>query len=51
VVDFWGFDAAKFSGCLVDFRRPGDWSSAPVFPWTGTPPPGVMLPEEDDQSG
>jgi hypothetical protein len=36
-------------GGEVDFSH-GDWSSPPAFPWTGTPPPGVKLPEKDDQS-
>jgi uncharacterized protein YjbI with pentapeptide repeats len=39
------FDDAEFSGGTVDFSDPGDWSFPPVFPWTGTPPPGVKLPE------
>jgi uncharacterized protein YjbI with pentapeptide repeats len=43
-------DGAEFSGSKVDFTDPGDWSARPVFPWTGTPPPGVLLPSEEDQS-
>ena len=35
---------ARFSGGTVDFSDPKDWSVPPVFPWTGTPPPGVKLP-------
>ena len=38
------FGGAVFSGGEVDFRSPSDWSCPPVFPWTGTPPPGVVLP-------
>jgi uncharacterized protein YjbI with pentapeptide repeats len=44
------FDGAGFSGGTVDFRTPGDWSTPPAFPWTGTPPPGVKLPKREDQS-
>jgi Caspase domain/Pentapeptide repeats (9 copies) len=44
------FNDAKFPGGEVDFRHPGDWSFPPAFPWTGTPPPGVVLPENEDQS-
>jgi Pentapeptide repeats (9 copies) len=44
------FGRAEFSGGTVDFRSPGDWSCPPAFPWTGTPPPGVVLPEKEDQS-
>jgi hypothetical protein len=44
------FDGAQFSGGTVDYSHPGDWSHPPAFPWTGTPPPGVKLPEKDDQS-
>ena len=44
------FTKAQFSGGKVDFSNPGDWSCPPAFPWTGTPPPGVVLPEEEDQS-
>jgi hypothetical protein len=40
----------KFTGGTVDFSGPGDWSTPPAFPWTGTPPPGVVLPEKKDQS-
>ena len=59
-VDFGG---AEFSGGTVDFtvsrvlRRRRSTSAAlatgrsrPIFPWTGTPPPGVTLPSEEDQS-
>jgi uncharacterized protein YjbI with pentapeptide repeats len=45
-----GFGGAEFSGGTVDFSRPGDWSVPPAFPWTGTPPPGVKLPQKEDQS-
>jgi uncharacterized protein YjbI with pentapeptide repeats len=41
---------AKFSGGTVDFSGASDWSVPPRFPWTGTPPPGVTLPEKEDQS-
>ena len=44
------FGSAKFSGGTVSFRSASDWSFPPAFPWTGTPPPGVMLPEKEDQS-
>jgi uncharacterized protein YjbI with pentapeptide repeats len=44
------FHSAEFSGGTVDFSSPHDWSVPPVFPWTGTPPPGVVLPEKEDQS-
>jgi uncharacterized protein YjbI with pentapeptide repeats len=44
------FDSAVFSGCRVDFSGVRDWSFQPAFPWTDTPPPGVALPEEEDQS-
>ena len=37
------FNHAKFSGGTLDFTDPGDWSRPPEFPWTGTPPAGVML--------
>jgi uncharacterized protein YjbI with pentapeptide repeats len=47
VVDF---GLAKFSGGEVDFSNPGDWSVPPKFPWTDEPPPGVKLPEKEDQS-
>jgi hypothetical protein len=43
------FDA-RFTGGTVDFSDPGDWSTPPAFPWTDTPPPGVVLPEKEDQS-
>jgi hypothetical protein len=44
------FEGARFSGGTVSFRRVSDWSCPPTFPWTGTPPPGVVLPEKEDQS-
>ncbi len=44
------FDWAEVSGGTVDFSRAGDWSVPPKFPWTGTPPPGVLLPKKEDQS-
>jgi uncharacterized protein YjbI with pentapeptide repeats len=44
------FGRAQFSGGEIDFRGPGDWSVPPTFPWTDTPPPGVKLPEKEDQS-
>jgi hypothetical protein len=44
------FGGAVFSGGEVDFRSPSDWSCPPAFPWTGTPPPGVVLPEREDPS-
>ncbi|MDQ2815042.1 MAG: pentapeptide repeat-containing protein [Actinomycetota bacterium] len=40
------FSHARFSGGTVDFRNPRDWSFPPAFPWTDTPPPGVMLPKK-----
>jgi hypothetical protein len=43
---FW----ARFSGGKLHFIGTRDWSFPPVFPWTGTPPPGVMLPKKEDQS-
>jgi uncharacterized protein YjbI with pentapeptide repeats len=46
-VDFRG---ARFSGGKVNFNDPFDWSVPPAFPWTGTPPPGVILPKKEDQS-
>jgi uncharacterized protein YjbI with pentapeptide repeats len=54
VVDFNGaefsggkldFRGARFTGGEVDFSEASDWSHPPVFPWTGTPPLGVKLPE------
>jgi uncharacterized protein YjbI with pentapeptide repeats len=45
------FSHAKFSDGKVDFSEAGDWSVLPVFPWTGTPPPGVKLPRSEDQPG
>ena len=44
------FSQAKFSGGTVDFSGATDWSTPPAFPWTDTPPPGVKLPEKEDQS-
>lgn len=44
------FCDAEFSGGEVDFSMVGDWSVPPKFPWTGTPPPGVKLPKQEDQS-
>jgi uncharacterized protein YjbI with pentapeptide repeats len=44
------FDEAEFSDGTVDFRDARDWSFPPAFPWTGTPPSGVKLPEKEDQS-
>ena len=44
------FRAAEFSGGTVDFSSAGDWSSPAEFPSTGTPPPGVKLPQKQDQS-
>ena len=45
------FVSAQFSGGEVDFSHARDWSSPPAFPWTDTPPSGVKLPGNDDQSG
>jgi hypothetical protein len=45
-----GFTSAEFSGGMVDFSSVGDWSFPPEFSWTGTPPPGVILPTEEDQT-
>lgn len=56
------FGGAKFSGSVVNFGRAQfwdgtvdfsgarDWSVPPEFPWTDTPPPGVKLPQKEDQS-
>ena len=44
------FGTAKFSGGEVDFSRVDDWSFPPAFDWTDTPPPGVKLPQKEDQS-
>jgi uncharacterized protein YjbI with pentapeptide repeats len=44
------FDHAEFSGGTVDFGNAADWSFPPVFTWTGTPPLGVILPAQEDQS-
>jgi uncharacterized protein YjbI with pentapeptide repeats len=38
---------AWFSGGTVDFSDAGDWSVPPAFPWADTPPPGVLLFDED----
>ena len=43
VFDGGNFSGARFSGGTVDFSNPRDWSSPPVFPWTGMPPSGVNL--------
>ena len=41
----------SFSGGEIDFSKASDWSFPPIFPWTGTPPPGVKLPRrKEDQS-
>lgn len=42
------FGGAQFSGGTVDFSEAGDWSFPPAFPWTGTPPPCVTLPQSRD---
>jgi len=44
------FDTAGFSGGEVDFSDAGDWSYPPAFPWTDTPPPGVKIPNKEDES-
>jgi len=44
------FTGAQFSGGRVYFAGAADWSVPPAFPWTGTLPPGVNLPEKGDQS-
>lgn len=44
------FGTAEFSGGEVDFSRVDDWSLPPAFNWTDTPPPGVKLPQKEDQS-
>jgi Pentapeptide repeats (9 copies) len=38
------FGGARFSGGQIAFSDPVDWSHAPRFSLTGTPPPGVKLP-------
>ena len=43
-VSFYG--GAQFTGAEVDFTDPKEWKVPPLFPWTGTPPPGVKLPGE-----
>jgi hypothetical protein len=40
------FTLAEFAGGTVDSSDAGDWSVPPAFPWTGTPPPGVKLPQK-----
>jgi uncharacterized protein YjbI with pentapeptide repeats len=42
-----GFSGARFSGGTVDFSDPGEWSFPPAFPWTGTPPSSVKLPQTE----
>jgi hypothetical protein len=44
------FVGAQFSGGKVDFSGAADWSFPPVFSWTGPPPAGVILPDQEDQS-
>jgi hypothetical protein len=44
------FNNAKFSGGTVDFSGASDWSVPPAFPWKHKPPPGVKLPQKEDQS-
>jgi uncharacterized protein YjbI with pentapeptide repeats/uncharacterized membrane-anchored protein YhcB (DUF1043 family) len=44
------FSSAEFSGGTVDFSDAVDWSPPPAFPWTGAPPPGVKLPEKENQA-
>jgi hypothetical protein len=39
------FADTKLSGSAVDFSNARGWSHPPKFPWTGTPPPGVKLPD------
>lgn len=41
---------ASFSGGIVNFGHPGDWSVPPEFPWTGTPPPSVKLPDTGEKA-
>jgi uncharacterized protein YjbI with pentapeptide repeats len=43
------FRLAHFSGGKVDFTD-ATWSFPPQFPWKGTPPRGVKLSREEDQS-
>jgi hypothetical protein len=38
-------EGASFSAGTVSFSSPADWSHPPTFPWTGTPPEGVTLPD------
>jgi uncharacterized protein YjbI with pentapeptide repeats len=44
------FHSAELSGGTVDFSDAFDWSLPPAFDWTDTPPPGVKLPQKEDQS-
>jgi hypothetical protein len=44
------FGNARFSGGTVDFSKASSWSFPPAFPWTGTPPSGVKLARNSDQS-
>jgi hypothetical protein len=44
------FGGAQFSGGEVDFSKARVWSYPPEFPWTDTPPSGVVLPRKEDQS-
>ncbi len=44
------FTDARLSGSKIDFSHAGGWSVPPAFPWTGTPPSGVILPKKKDQS-
>lgn len=44
------FSAAQFAGSKVDFSAVADWSFPPTFPWADTPPSGVQLPKQADQS-
>ena len=40
------FDFAVFSGGEVDLSYPAIWEHPPRFTFTGTPPPGLKLPED-----
>jgi uncharacterized protein YjbI with pentapeptide repeats len=44
------FRLAEFCGSELDFSHSADWSVPPAFPWTDSPPPGVKLPQNQDQS-
>jgi hypothetical protein len=44
------FQPRPVSGGTVDFSRAFNWSFPPAFPWTDTPPPGVILPRKENQS-